>query len=452
MEHFFVTLNGQPRRVGAGQHNTTLLHWIRGFSSGTKEGCAEGDCGACTVAVLEDGHYKAINSCIALLPSLAGLEVWTAEGIAAQGLHPAQTALAAAGGSQCGYCTPGFVMSLFCEYHQPTGDETCFSGNLCRCTGYRPIRDALQSLEPADPTNTFELRKQSAPQKTMLEYSGFSRPTSLVAALQEKAARPKAQFIAGGTDLTLQITTVFKSLPDLISLEAVPELREIAETDEFFEIGAAVPLSNLEQEFRHKIPLFKELFPWFASRQIRHKATLGGNLGTASPIGDAPVVLLALDASLCLSSLDGEREIALKDYFLGYRKTALESNELIRCIRIPKAQRIQKMYKVAKRGYDDISSVMGAFAFQLERGKITSVRLAYGGVAAIPVRAYQTENALLGQPFTRASINAAQEILAQEFQPISDFRASAQYRQKIIINLLEKFFIESVSSRAEVHA
>jgi xanthine dehydrogenase small subunit len=451
MSGFNFVLNGREVHVPEGHHNTTVLNFVRRYATGTKEGCAEGDCGACTVAVLEDGAYKAVNSCLVLLPSVAGLEVWTADGIGSSAaMHPVQTAMASAGGSQCGFCTPGFVMSLFAEYHRDGRvkfDEDSLTGNLCRCTGYRPILEAGEKLESPVPNDAFEHRKAQRLEKASLEYAGFHRPTTLKVALELRATHPKARLISGGTDVALEITTGFKTLPHLISLEAVPELLEWRESNGWLEIGAGVTLSRIESELRGQIPLLEQLMPWFASRQIRNRATLGGNIGTASPIGDAPVVLLALEAELVLSSTRGERVVALKDYFVGYRQTLLEPDEIIKTVRVPvgaqHAAPLQRMYKIAKRGYDDISSIMVAFHFELEDDVIKTARLAYGGVAAIPTRAYATETELIGQPWTRATLERAKAVLGLEFKPISDARASAAYRQKIIVNLLEKFWLDT---------
>ncbi len=453
MSGFTFSLNGREVSVPEGHHNTTLLNFVRRYATGTKEGCAEGDCGACTVAVLEDGSYKTVNSCLVLLPSVAGLEVWTADGIGSSAqMHPVQTAMASAGGSQCGFCTPGFVMSLFAEYHREaraTTDEDCLTGNLCRCTGYRPIREALASLESPARNDAFEQRKTRVSKQTGLEYPGFHRPTSLQEALELRAAHPQARLIAGGTDVSLEITTAFKTLPHLISLETVAELQQHREVGGWLEIGACVTLSRIETDLSDKLPLLGQLMPWFASRQIRNRATLGGNLGTASPIGDAPVVLLALEAEVGLVSVRGERTVPLKDYFISYRQTLLESDEIIKNICIPIEARsippLQRMYKIAKRGYDDISSVMAAFHIEFEGDIIKTVRLAYGGVAAIPTRAFSAEAELIGQPWTRTKLERAKSALALEFKPISDARASAAYRQKIIVNLLEKFWLDTAN-------
>ena len=464
-------LNGNPVSLEGLDHNTTLLNFIRATGlTGTKEGCAEGDCGACTVALLTPNssgkpEYQAVNSCLMLAGMAVGLEVWTAEGIGQpETLHAVQTAMASAGGSQCGYCTPGFIMSLFAQNYAGNleFDEAALVGNLCRCTGYRPIREAAHALpKPSQNDAFFERIKTSSVSKSAFGWNGFHRPETLAEVLHLLETLPNARVIAGGTDMALEITTAFKRFENLISLEGISELQAIVQTESHLEIGAGVPLSRLETELRGQVPLFDELWIWFASRQIRNRATLGGNLGTASPIGDAPVVLLALEAELVLVSRNEERIVPLSSYFVGYRKTLLRTFELIKTIRIPignlgtidgvgarRVSPLQAMYKIAKRGHDDISTVMAAFHLELENGIISKARLGFGGVAATPVRALETEKMLIGQIWNRTTLEKAKKVLSLEFKPISDFRASASYRSRIIPNLLEKFWLEN----AEVNA
>ena len=455
-------LNGHEVYLENAPFETTLLQFIRAQGlCGTKEGCAEGDCGACTVALLEPGpdgrnRYTAINSCLMLAPMAAGLEVWTAEGIAGKDLHPVQNEMAVRGGSQCGYCTPGFVMSLFAEYYregravQDGGfDEGALVGNLCRCTGYRPIREAAHALGAPDHDAFTERAQKAKLARHTLVYDGFYRPSTLDGVVSLLNAIDGARLIAGGTDMALEATTAFKALGPVISIDAIPELHVVIDTPDFIEIGAAVPLSRLETEFRGVVALFDALWPWFASRQIRNRATLGGNLGTASPIGDAPVVLLALEATVVALSTHGERTIPVADFFEGYRQTALQKAEMIKAVRVPKrrppgtARRFEAVYKVAKRGHDDISTVMSAMVVHLDdHNNVIRARLAFGGVSAIPERALETELALAGRAWNRETIRDAQKVLASEFQPISDFRASSAYRERVLVNLLEKFYLE----------
>ena len=465
------SVNGKIVRMGKVDPNLTVLNYLRDSDlCGTKEGCAEGDCGACTVVVLEpdssgNPRYSAVNSCLMLLPMAHGLELWTAEGIGSkEAQHPVQLELGERGGSQCGYCTPGFVMSLFAEYYRPDrteAQEDALVGNLCRCTGYRPIREALHALEQPQQDDIFlERMVHSLVQKKPLESALFVRPVTLEGALKALEHNSEARFIAGGTDLALERTTAFKDLGVLISLEAIPELLEVVVHENRVEVGAGVTLSRLEGELEALFPLLEELWPWFASRQIRNRATLGGNLGSASPIGDANVVLLALEAEIVLvragSSGLERRTLPLSEYFLSYRKTALKHGEIIEKIVLPRLGESgtyrasprqnwthQAAYKVAKRGHDDISSVLGAFVLKLNSsGVIVKARLAYGGVAAIPARAVQTETFLEGNMWNRYTLEGAKKVLEGEFTPLSDFRASKEYRSRIVVNLLEKFFLE----------
>jgi len=457
------SVNGKSVRLERVDPNLTVLNYLRESDlCGTKEGCAEGDCGACSVVVLEPNsegkpQYSAVNSCLMLLPMAHGLELWTAEGIGKPGeQHPVQLELGERGGSQCGYCTPGFVMSLFAEYYRPgrvEAQEDSLVGNLCRCTGYRPIRDALHALEQPQADDVFLSRlEHSQVAKKALESAQFMRPITLEGALHALEKHPEARLIAGGTDLALERTTAFKDLGVLIALEAVPELLEVKILEDRVEVGAGVSLSRLESELTGLFPLLGELWPWFASRQIRNRATLGGNLGSASPIGDANVVLLALEAQVVMARAGNSglerRTIPLAAYFLSYRKTALERGEIIEKIVLPRQNwSHQAAYKVAKRGHDDISSVLGAFALELDASKvIVKARLAYGGVAAIPARAVQTQSFLEGKTWNRSTLEGAKRVLEGEFVPLSDFRASKDYRSRMVVNLLEKFFLEKAGT------
>lgn len=455
-------LNGREIDVNGVDPNTTLLGWLRGQGlTGTKEGCAEGECGACAVVVVTrdakgKARYEAVNSCLVLLGSAAGHEILTVEGVATNGtLHPVQEAMVRLGGSQCGYCTPGFVMSLFAEHYREDRAKTGFdlesiAGNLCRCTGYRPIRDAGRSLPmvaPGDPHA--ERLKAPAPEPSEVRYSHgerrFFRPTSLDEALTLAARHPEAKLVSGGTDLVVELNQRHVRFDTFLSLEAVPELSRIDESAEDIEIGAGVTLSELERRLGSKLPVLGELLPRFSSRLIRNRATLGGNLATASPIGDSPPVLLALDAEVRLASIRGERRLPLDSFFTGYRKTALENDELLVSVRIPKPlPAISRFYKVSKRRHDDISTVAAAFALDLDSaGIVTRARLAYGGVAATPARARAAEAALVGKPWCAESVDAIKPELASAFTPMTDQRGSAEYRKAMVVRLIEKFWQET---------
>jgi xanthine dehydrogenase small subunit len=455
-QYLQLTINGQVIRSESTHPNTTLLQFLRSQGwVGTKEGCSEGDCGACSVAVRGEGGYQAINACITLLPMLHGREIWTSDGLArANGgvLHPVQQAMIEHGGSQCGYCTPGFVMSMFAEYYRAGDgfDEHALAGNLCRCTGYRPIREAGAGLGAVPANDLWQLAlKQPLVAIDSLSYRGFYRPTTLTEVLELLKQQPNIRLVAGGTDVALEITTMFKEIPVLLSLEAIAELQVVIETDQHWELGAAVPLEQLHQQVGGRIALLEALWPWFASKQVRNRATLGGNLGTASPIGDASVVLLALDASVKLVSLGGERLVRLSEYFTGYRQTLKQPNEIIQSIIIPKEPGSWRtgLYKAAKRGYDDISSVMAAFAIELNDDQtIKSARLAYGGVAATPARASSVEAFLLAQAWNEPTVQEAAVLLRQAFTPLSDMRASAKYRQALIGNLFKQFYQQNTQN------
>jgi xanthine dehydrogenase small subunit len=467
-----VFINGES--VTITKPTMTLLEYLRECRhTGTKEGCADGDCGACTVAVVgQDAegklHYQAMNSCIMPLGSLSRREVITVEGISNSQLHPVQEAMVRTAGSQCGYCTPGFIMSMFAAYYDGKVDDSSIEGNLCRCTGYLPIRKAGQALGVPEADDVFVKRLQErrgeeergrrgdaegSSLSTLLPFSSSSEfvlPQALNEVFAELEAHPTATLIAGGTDLGLELSHHRKRFDVLVSLENVAELKVINDTHEVLEIGAGVTLTHIEKKLHGIFPALDEMLHWFAARQVRNRATIGGNLGTASPIGDLPPVLLSLDASVKLASKNSERIVPISDFFTGYRQTAMQKNELIVSVRIPKllergaVKRFSQSYKVAKRGSDDISTVSASFAIDLDRNdSITKARLAYGGVAAVPARALDAEAVLTGKRWNEKSMLLAKEKLKTAFTPLSDFRGSAQYRNMLVANLLEKFFIES---------
>jgi len=456
------TLNGEPMSLKAVSPTQTLLSYLRqqGYV-GTKEGCGDGDCGACTVVMVgtdAEGQpqYQAVNSCLLPVGSLGGRHLYTVEGIANGQLHPVQQAMVDLGGSQCGYCTPGFIMSLFAGYYSDrVADDVTVEGNLCRCTGYLPIRRAAQRVAAA-PHGEDAFSQALAQAPTQLEstaYEGegqqFYRPTQLSEVLTLLQAHPEATLVAGSTDLGLEMSWYRQHYPVMIALEAVAELHQLAQTEDAVVIGAAVPLSHIEDRLRGVFPSLDEMLHWFAARQVRNRATLGGNLGTASPIGDLPPVLLALEATIQVASIEGQREIPIADFFQGYRVTELRTGEVIVSVTIPKtvpagvARRLSQAYKVGKRGTDDISIVAACYRVDLDaQNRVVAARLAYGGVAATPVRATAVEAGLVGQPWTEDTVLAAKQQLQSAFTPLSDLRGSAEYRNRLIGNLFEKFFVE----------
>ncbi len=445
------TLNGERIEVCGLSPDTTLLDWLRRTGRvGTKCGCNEGDCGACTVALLDtDAHgkatWRAINSCIALLPMCAGREVVTVEGLAKGAeLHPVQACMVKHYGSQCGYCTPGFVMSMFegvrrDDLREPwqIADQLC--GNLCRCTGYRPIRDAMRDAL-AQRTRDDRFTRETAPIERFAFERGaemFHRPTTLADLLALKSLHPDAVLVAGATEIGVLINKRSQRFPRLLSTEAVAELRAITKTGDAWHLGAGASLTAIEEALGEELPSFRKMLRLFASRQIRSRATLGGNLATPSPNGDSAPVLLSLDASLVLASASGERTVGVSDFFTGYRKTVLRADEVIKMVIVPcKEAGRPTFFKVSKRREMDISTVAAAFRVEtVGAGWVTHARLACGGVAATPARALAAEQALIGHPLD-ADISAE---LRAAFTPIDDARGSAEFRSALIVSLWEKF-------------
>ncbi len=490
-----LVVNGRSRELGEVGGHVTLLEWLRGSGlTGCKEGCAEGECGACAVLVARDDgpdrtRWVAINACLVPAASFDQQEVVTAEGLGRPGrLHPVQREMAERGGSQCGYCTPGFICSMAAEYYRPgrqpgsaepaqdeqdelnklngqhgpdghgnVGDEHgpngfdlhALSGNLCRCTGYRPIMDAAYALGEPEAGDPFQARlAEPAPVPAATATSSaqgrYVRPAGLAEALDLLAAEPDARLVAGSTDWGVELNIRHARAPLTIGIDRIAELREFSAGRDTIDIGAALSLSEIEAQLAGQVPLLAEMFPQFASRLIRNGATLGGNLGTASPIGDAPPALLALDASLVLASRQGEREVPLAGYFTGYRQSVRRPGELIKTIRIPRpVAPVSAFHKIAKRRFDDISGVAVAYAMRLADGRVASIRIGLGGVAATPIRALAAEEALAGRPWTREVVAAAAEEMARAGTPMSDHRASEAYRIAMLRNSLPKFYAET---------
>jgi xanthine dehydrogenase small subunit len=476
-------VNGRTRELGEVGGHVTLLEWLRGSGlTGCKEGCAEGECGACAVLVARDDgpgrtRWVAINACLVPAAAFDRQEVVTAEGLGQPGrLHPVQSEMAERGGSQCGYCTPGFICSMAAEYYRPgrrpaaasngsgAADEEhgpngfdlhALSGNLCRCTGYRPIRDAAYALGQPDAGDPFAARlAEPAPAPaattTTSTQGRYVRPADLPEALALLAAEPDAQLVAGSTDWGVELNIRHARAALSIGIERLPELREFSVGADRIDIGAALSLSEIETRLAGRVPLLDEVFPQFASRLIRNGATLGGNLGTASPIGDTPPALLALDARLVLASVRGEREVGLASYFTGYRQTVRQPDELIRTIRIPLPMApVTAFHKIAKRRFDDISGVAVAYALTLDDDRtVASIQIGLGGVAATPIRALAAEEALTGRPWTREVVAAAAEEMARAGTPMSDHRASEAYRVAMLRNSLLKFHAENEEARS----
>jgi xanthine dehydrogenase small subunit len=457
-------LDGRLVVVDDAPPTTTLLRWLRATGrTGTKEGCGEGDCGACTVLLIDPdrpGAPRAVNSCLVLLPQVDGRSVWTVAGLAqGERLHPAQQAMVDALGSQCGYCTPGFVMSLVEAAHRPElagaaaddwrlDDQIC--GNLCRCTGYRPIRDALRAVAGSRPDDV--VARDTPPLATdALDYAvggqRYVAPSTLADAVALRAAWPGARIVSGATDLGLDITKKHARPTLLLSLDRVAELRGITASERGLRVGAAVSLTDLEAWSADPFPMLHRMLRYFGSRQIKHRGTLGGNLCTASPIGDLAPVMLALDGEAELVGPAGARFVPMASFFTGYRQTALAADELLAAVHLrplPASAR-RGAYKVSRRRELDISAVSAAFVVEEEGGVVCRARLAFGGVAATPIRATDAESALVGRPLADALEDAVAALPAQ-VQPIDDHRGSAWFRRTLAANLLRGFVDETAAT------
>ena len=463
-------LNDQLQGLDGVAPSLSVLQYLRTMivRTGTKEGCAAGDCGACTVVVgelIDDAlHYKAVNSCITPVGTLHGKQLITVEHLQTDaGLHPVQQAMVDCHGSQCGFCTPGIVMSLFAwwqQIRQGTGNadrhgvEIALSGNLCRCTGYAPIVRAAEQSLSIDGADTLGAQREQViaqlqslrgePGQLTSGSQQFVVPDSSQAVARLLAAHPQAQLVAGATDLGLEFTQQLKQPDMLIYTGNVKELNALEETDGALIIGGAVTYSRLQPLLQGHFPAFAQLLDRLGSLQIRNQGTLGGNVANASPIGDTPPVLLALNARVNLHSDGGSRSIPIESFFTGYRKTVMAPGEFIESIVIPKLQDgdVLRVYKISKRFDDDISAVCLALWLQFEGDIVTAVRIGCGGMAATPARAFKTEQALLGRPFDAAAVTAARQALAEDFSPIDDVRASAAYRIAVAGNLLTRARLE----------
>lgn len=463
-------LDGDVHVVEDVRPTTTVLQYLRDRlrRCGTKEGCAEGDCGACTVVLAElagnDVRYRAINACIQFLPTLDGKALFTVESLKAQTggeLHPVQRALVECHGSQCGFCTPGFVMSLYalyCSDRDPT-EETlrhALSGNLCRCTGYRPILAAARRMyeyghdeEGANDSSAHD-RALAARLKSIrvtcekrLSFAGSSyvAPTTLEELAQTLAERPDATILAGGTDVGLWVTKKYAELPAIVHVGNVAELKSITRSDTHIEFGAAVNLTDAFAELVAEHPDLREITRRFASPPICNAGTLCGNVANGSPIGDTLPPLICLGASVVLRAGTTSRSLPLEDFYLDYMKKDLHPGEFVVAVRVPRARKGQllRCYKIAKRFDQDISAVCAAFSVELAGGRVRMARVCFGGMAATPRRASACEQALIGAEWNAAAVSRAVNALAKDFRPLTDLRASNAYRVRVAGNLLQRF-------------
>jgi xanthine dehydrogenase small subunit len=502
-------LNGKETEVAGLSPSTTVLDWLRGPAglTGTKEGCAEGDCGACTIAIAEPRgaapSWRAVNSCLMLVPQLDGCSVLTVEGLKGAGgaLHPVQRALVEAHATQCGFCTPGFVMAMF-AFHEGGEAATdanihdALAGNLCRCTGYRPIVDAMRKLgrdkasllaspevlrvpPPPQPSPIEGEGENRAPQSTPSPSMGeggagrrevsptndaslrvthdtggeayshrrerFQAPRTIDELLALREKYPKAIVLGGGTDLGLLASKERAKFPAVISLARIEALRTVRDVEGGLEIGGAATYTDALAALDRRFPAFAAVVRRIGSRQIRNLGTFAGNLATASPIGDTLPCLIALDAKLQLVCRQGQRDRSVEEFIVGYRKTALRVDEVIRTIRVPFLAPGDRffVYKISKRFDQDISAVIAAFRLRFDGDRIVDARLAFGGMADRPKRASAAEAALAGRPFDAEAVEAAAAALARDFAPITDFRASASYRLAVAANLLRRAHLQA---------
>ena len=470
-------LAGRVEEIRDCNPTRTVLEFLREDKDlkGTKEGCAEGDCGACTVVIGElhnDGlRYRAVNACIQFLATLDGKQLLTVEDLTRSGehttgeLHAVQQALLEQHGSQCGFCTPGFVMSLFAMFHDTpeqakgrTDIDLGLAGNLCRCTGYAPIVRAAEQALTAGRSDRFSTQQEhtvaqlKAIQSTdALELGGangkFHAPRSMDELCHRLETDPQAVLVAGATDVGLWVTKQDRTLDSIIYLGEVAELKQVHDDGQTLSIGAAVSYTDAAAAISGRYPAFGPLIQRIGGTQVRNAGTIGGNIANGSPIGDMPPGLIALDAKLVLHSTQGERLINLEDYFISYGKQDLRTGECVAQILLPAPPdgQLFAIYKISKRFEQDISAVCGAFALQLDGTKINRARICFGGMAAIPKRATACEQALEGETWNQPTIERAMQAMLADFTPLTDMRASASYRMRVAQNLLQRFYLENTA-------
>jgi xanthine dehydrogenase small subunit len=439
MEIAFL-LNGETVTLEVGDPTVTLLDWLREQRglTGTKEGCNEGDCGACTVMVTDAGGPKALNACILFLPQLHGKAVRTVEGLSGPdgALHPVQEAMVAHHGSQCGFCTPGFVASMVVGHKTGRRDhDDVLAGNLCRCTGYAPILRAAQAAEAApSPDWLDDALPATAPVP--------EAPETLDALADWYTANPDATLIAGATDVGLWVTKQLRDLPKVAFLNRCEELRRIDVTADRVHIGATATMTEVLAALRPLHPSYAEMIRRYGSEQVRNAATIGGNIANGSPIGDNPPALIALGAVLHLRRGQEAREMPLEDFFLDYGKQDRRPGELVTGVSLPRSAPGLRCYKISKRFDQDISAVCGCFNITVADGQIAEARIAFGGMAGIPKRANAVESALVGQPWNADTVATAAQRFDEDFTPLSDMRASSDYRLRVARNLLHRYFAD----------
>ena len=452
MAEIAFTLNGAPVRVTDAAPTRTLLDWLREDQGlkGTKEGCNEGDCGACTVMITDEDGARALNACILFLPQLHGKAVRTVEGIAGPdgSLHPVQRAMVDQHGSQCGFCTPGFVVSMAVGHAQGRTDhDDVLAGNLCRCTGYAPIIRAAEAARSAPVPGWMQ---DAAPGADPVSDDDCFIPETSDALAAWYEDHPDATLIAGATDVGLWVTKGLRDLAPVAFLGRCADLRGIDIADDTIRIGAGVTMAGLLPVLREHHPSYAEMVRRYGSEQVRQAATIGGNIANGSPIGDNPPALIALGATLHLRKGSARREMPIEAFFLDYGKQDRQPGEFVEAVSIPAKAKGLRCYKISKRFDQDISAVCGCINVIGDGRTIAEARIAFGGMAGIPKRAGLAEAAMAGKPWSEETIRAAMAAMEGDFTPLSDMRASATYRLETAQNLLLRYFHEASGGRVNV--
>jgi xanthine dehydrogenase small subunit len=443
-------LNGTPVCLSDVKPTQTLLDWLREDRglTGTKEGCNEGDCGACTVMVRDASGVYALNACILFLPQLAGKAVTTVEGAQSPDgtAHPVQEALVTHHGSQCGFCTPGFVMSMVAAHSAGRTDhDTVLAGNLCRCTGYAPIIRAAEAAANAPVPDWLNTKTTPSFFSAEVSLGAVGSPDAFHPQTTDDLAQwytnnPKATLIAGATDIGLWVTKQLRDLGQVAFLNGISDLKTIHDSGARLHVGAGVTINALMAAVALTLPSFAQMLRRYASEQIRNAATIGGNIANGSPIGDGPPALIALGATLHLRKGDVRRDMAIEDFFLDYGKQDRQAGEFVEAVSFSNDAPNLRCYKLSKRFDQDISAVCGCFNVTINDGIVREARLAFGGMAGVPKRAAAAEAAVLGKPWTLETIIAARTAMTADFAPLSDMRASAQYRSAAAGNMLVRYF------------